>query len=217
VSEIRLSGLTKAYRVHGRMHEVLRGIDARFTRGESVGILGRNGAGKTTLLRVIAGVEHPTRGTVERGMSVSWPLGFAGAMHYSLTGADNARFIARIYGKPVAETVDFVADFAELGNYYRMPARTYSSGMLLRLGFALSMAVDFDCYLVDEVVAVGDARFAERCREALKARRGRSTILFVSHVPALLRQFCTTGAVLEDGRLTRYDDLDQAIAAYRPH
>lgn len=217
MAEIRLNGLTKAYKVHGRMHEVLRGIDTRFARGEAVGILGRNGAGKTTLLRVIAGVEHPTRGSVERGMSVSWPLGFAGAMHYSLTGADNARFIARIYGRPVAETVDFVAEFAELGEYYRMPARTYSSGMLMRLGFALSMAVDFDCYLVDEVVAVGDARFAERCREALKARRGRSTILFVSHVPALLRQFCTTGAVLEDGRLTRYDDLDQAIAAYRPN
>lgn len=213
---IRLEALTKAYKVHGRMHEVLRGIDAEFARGDAVGILGRNGAGKTTLLRVIAGVEHPTRGRVERGMSVSWPLGFAGAMHYALTGADNARFIARIYGKPVAETVDFVGDFAELGEYYRMPARTYSSGMLMRLGFALSMAVDFDCYLVDEIVAVGDARFADRCREALQARRGRSTILFVSHVPELLRQFCTTGAVLEDGRLTRYDDLDEAIAAYRP-
>jgi capsular polysaccharide transport system ATP-binding protein len=213
---IRLHALRKAYRVHGRMRDVLRGVDASFSRGEAVGILGRNGAGKTTLLRLIAGVEHPTEGWVERRMSVSWPLGFGGAMHYGITGADNARFIARIYGKPVAETVEFVDSFAELGEYYRMPARTYSAGMVMRLGFALSMAVDFECYLVDEIVAAGDARFAARCREALDARRNRSTILFVSHVPELLRQYCTSGAVLEDGRLTRYDDLDQAIAAYQP-
>ena len=214
---IRLHGLGKAYKVHGRMRPVFTGIDATFLPGEAVGILGRNGAGKTTLLRLIAGVEHPTAGWIERGMSVSWPLGFAGAMHYSITGADNARFIARIYGKPVAETVDFVDEFAELGDYYRMPAKTYSAGMIMRLGFALSMAVDFDCYLVDEVVAAGDARFADRCRVALEERRGRSTILFVSHVPHLLRQFCTSGAVLQDGRLTRYDDLDQAIEAYGAH
>ena len=213
---IRLHALGKAYRVHGRMRAVLSGIEATFRPGEAVGILGRNGAGKTTLLRLIAGVEHPTSGWVERGMTVSWPLGFAGAMHYSITGADNARFIARIYGKPVAETVEFVDAFAELGEYYRMPARTYSHGMLTRLGFALSMAVDFDCYLVDEAVAAGDSRFAARCRDALEERRGRSAILFVSHVPDLLRQFCTSGAVLQDGRLTRYDDLDQAIAAYQP-
>ncbi len=212
---IRLSGLTKAYKVHGQMREVLSGIDTTFRRGEAVGILGRNGAGKTTLLRIIAGVEQPTRGRVERAMSVSWPLGFGGAMHYSITGADNARFIARIYGKPVAETVEFVEDLADLGDYYRMPARTYSSGMLMRLGFALSMAVEFECYLVDEAVATGDTRFAERCRETLHARLGRSTLLFVSHVPTMVRQFCTSGAVLKDGRLTRYDDLDQAIRAYR--
>jgi capsular polysaccharide transport system ATP-binding protein len=211
---IRLEGLTKAYKVHGRMREVLRGIDTTFQRGESVGILGRNGAGKTTLLRLIAGVEMPTSGRVERRMSISWPLGFGGAMHYSITGADNARFLARIYGKPIGETVELVEEMADLGEYYRMPAHTYSSGMLTRLGFALSMAVEFDCYLVDEAVATGDSRFAERCRERLVERRGRTTVLFVSHVPGLLRQFCTSGAVLHDGRLTRYDDLEQAIDAH---
>lgn len=211
---IRLEGLTKAYKVHGRMREVLKGIDTTFHRGEAVGILGANGAGKTTLLRLIAGVEMPTRGRVIRQMSVSWPLGFGGAMHYSITGADNARFLARIYDKPIAETVDFVEELADLGEYYRMPAHTYSSGMLTRLGFALSMAVEFDCYLVDEAVATGDSRFAERCRERLVDRRGNRTVLFVSHVPTLLRQFCTSGAVLQDGRLTRYDSLDEAIAAH---
>ncbi|WP_135470027.1 ABC transporter ATP-binding protein [Crenalkalicoccus roseus] len=212
---IRLRDVTKVYRLRGgAVREVLSGVNASFARGEAVGILGRNGAGKTTLLRIVAGVEMPTRGRVERGMSVSWPLGFGGAMHYGISGADNARFIARIYGKPVAETVAFVEEFAQLGEYFRMPARTYSSGMLMRLGFALSMAVEFDCYLVDEVVATGDAHFAERCRKALEERRARSAILFVSHVPNMLRKFCTSGAVLRDGRLTRYDNLDKAIAAY---
>lgn len=212
---IRVDSLWKAYKVHGQVRTVLQGVQAEFRRGEAVGILGRNGAGKSTLLRLIAGVEHPTRGRVERGMTVSWPLGFGGAVHVNMTGADNARFIARIYGRKVQETLDFVEDFAELGTYYRMPVRTYSAGMSARLGFALSMAVDFDCYLVDEVVAAGDSRFAERCQKALEERRGRAAMLFVSHLPDLLRRFCTTGAVLHEGRLTRYDDLDQAIAAYQ--
>ena len=212
---IRLHGLGKAYKVHGRMREVLRGVETTFRPGEAVGILGRNGAGKSTLLRLIAGVEHPTSGRVERGMSVSWPLGFGGAMHYSITGADNARFLARVYGRPQRQMIEFVDRFAELGEYYRMPVHTYSSGMIARLGFALSMAVEFDCYLVDEVVAVGDSRFADRARDELDARRSRSAIILVSHVPELLRRFCTSGAVLHEGRLTLYDDLDQAIAAYQ--
>ncbi len=212
---IRLHGIHKSYRTHIGEHAVLRGVDCVFERGEKVGILGRNGAGKSTLLRLIAGVEHPNQGQVERRMSVSWPLGFGGAMHYSITGADNARFIARIYDKPVAATLEFVEDFAELGEYYRMPVRTYSSGMMMRLGFALSLAVDLDCYLIDEVIAAGDTRFAERCRLALAERQERSAVLLVSHQAAMVRAFCTTGAVLDDGRLTRYADIDAAIAAYQ--
>jgi capsular polysaccharide transport system ATP-binding protein len=212
---IRLHGIHKSFRTHFGEREVLSGLDCTFHRGEAVGILGRNGAGKTTLLRLIAGVEHPNRGRVERGMSVSWPLGFAGAMHYSITGADNARFIARIYDRPIDRTLEFVESFAELGEYFRMPVRTYSSGMMTRLGFALSLAVDFDCYLVDEVVAVGDSRFGERCRAALHERRERSALLLVSHQPETVRAFCTKAAVLQDGRLTRYDDLDEAIAVYQ--
>jgi capsular polysaccharide transport system ATP-binding protein len=136
-------------------------------------------------------------------------------MHYSITGADNARFIARIYDKPIEETMEFVERFAELGEYYRLPVRTYSSGMIMRLGFALSLAVDFECYLVDEVIAVGDARFGERCRKALEERQERSALLLVSHQPETVRAFCTSAAVLNDGRLTRYDDLDEAIAVYQ--
>src|SRR3954452_8788919 len=144
---IHLRDVHKSYPTHFGAKEVLRGIDITFAPGEKVGILGRNGAGKTTLLRLIAGVEHPNRGWIERKMIVSRPLGFAGAMHYSISGADNARFIARIYDKPIKETVEYVEDFADLGSYFRMPVRTYSSGMIVRLGFALSFAVQFDCYL----------------------------------------------------------------------
>lgn len=212
---IRLRGVRKSYQVQGAWREVLRGVDAEFLPGESIGILGRNGAGKSTLLRLVAGVEKPTEGRIERRMSVSWPLGFGGATHSSITGADNARFIARIYGLDIAATVAEVEEFAEIGDWYRMPVRTYSSGMAMRLGFALSLAVDFDCYLVDEVVAAGDTRFAERCRVALEERRARATILFVSHLPELIREFCDRAAVLHEGRLTRYDDLDAAFAAYR--
>jgi len=136
-------------------------------------------------------------------------------MHYNMTGADNARFIARIYAKPVAETVDFVREFADLGAYFRLPVKTYSSGMIIRLGFALSLAVDFDCYLVDEAIAVGDSRFAARYHAALTERQARSALLLVSHIPDVVRSYCSSGAILDNGRLTRYDDLDEAIAIYQ--
>jgi capsular polysaccharide transport system ATP-binding protein len=212
---IVLEDVTKSYRTHLGDRQVLHGINASFGPGEKVGILGRNGAGKTTLLRVIAGVEFPTTGRIDRRMSVSWPLGFAGAMHYSMTGADNARFIARIYAKPIEETVEFVRDFADLGDYFRLPVKTYSSGMVVRLGFALSLAVDFDCYLVDEAIAVGDTRFADRYRDALLERQARSALLLVSHIPDVVRSYCSSAAILEHGRLTRYEDLDEAIAVYQ--
>jgi capsular polysaccharide transport system ATP-binding protein len=212
---IRLHDVSKSYQTHLGPRAVLRGLNATFAPGEKVGILGRNGAGKTTLLRVIAGVEHPTTGRIERRMSVSWPLGFAGAMHYNMTGADNARFIARIYDKPMEETVGFVRDFADLGAYFQLPVKTYSSGMIIRLGFALSLAVDFDCYLVDEAIAVGDSRFAARYHAALTERQARSALLLVSHIPDVVRSYCSSGAILDNGRLTRYDDLDEAIAIYQ--
>jgi len=214
---IRLHGLRKSYKVHGGVREVLRGVDVTFSRGDAVGILGRNGAGKSTLLRLIAGVERPTAGRVERQMSVSWPLGFGGANHPVLSGADNVRFVARAYGRPVERTVDFVREFSELGEYMRMPVETYSSGMGARLSFAMSLAVDFDCYLVDEVVAAGDSRFTERCRQALLERRGRSALIMVSHSPEILRTFCTTGATLQDGKLHFHEDLDQALATHDAH
>jgi capsular polysaccharide transport system ATP-binding protein len=175
-----------------------------------VGILGRNGSGKSTLVRLLGGVEAPSHGRIQRNMSISWPIGMAAGFQPMLTGADNARFIARIYGRAVQPTVDFVEDFAELGDYMRMPMMTYSSGMRSRLALAVSLAIDFDCYLVDEALAVGDTRFGRAFAERIE----RSGLILVSHSPALVRRLCTRAAVLDQGRLTFYDDLDEALATY---
>lgn len=211
---LRLEGVRKTFVERGFAREVLRGVDATFHRGDMVGILGRNGSGKSTLLRIMAGVERPTAGRVERRMSVSWPLGYAGGVHHALTGADNARFVARIYGRPTQWTVDFVRDFAELGREMWDPVRTYSAGMKSRFAFALSLAVEFDCYLLDEITSAGDARFNAKCRQALLARRRKSAIILVSHHEETVRAFCRHAAVLDQGRLIFHEDMDQAFAAY---
>lgn len=162
---------------------------------------------------MIAGIEYPTSGTITREMSVSWPLGFGGAFQGSLTGSDNTRFIARIYGRPIDEMLYYVNDFARLGHYFHVPIKTYSSGMLSRLAFAVSLAIKFDCYLVDEVTAVGDQSFRTQCRDALLERRQHGSLVMVSHDPNTLRDYCDTGAILRDGHLTFYDTVEEAIAA----
>ncbi|WP_448659584.1 ABC transporter ATP-binding protein [Sphingomonas sp. CJ99] len=211
---IRFHQVTKHYRTrHGR-RTVLNAVDFTLERGEAIGICGHNGAGKSTLLRLIAGVERPSSGHVERTMSVSWPLGHANSFQSSLTGADNVRFIARIYRRPVDAVLRYVQDFAELGDYLDMPIRTYSSGMNARLAFAVSLAVDFDCYLVDEITSVGDERFRARCHDALMERRERGTLVMVSHDPGTLMAYCNRGAVLDAGALTAYPGIDEALAAH---
>ncbi|UPY37386.1 ABC transporter ATP-binding protein [Sediminicoccus sp. KRV36] len=211
---LQLEGVSKSFTKNGITREVLRQVDATFLPGDAVGILGRNGAGKSTLMRILAGVEHPTSGRVHRRMSISWPMGYDAAVHNSLTGADNARFIARLYDRPLDWVEGFVQDFSEIGEEFREPVKTYSAGMRARLVFALSLAVDFDCYLIDEVIAAGDARFAERCRQALLARRGRSALVLVSHQINTVRSLCSHAAILHEGRLTFHEDLDQAFAEY---
>ncbi len=212
---LELIDVRKTYRVRGGgVREVLRGVNAHIRRGQAVGILGRNGAGKSTLLRILAGVELPSSGVVRRTMSISWPLGFGAAFQPALTGADNVRFIARIYGKPVDRTLGLVESFAELGEYLRMPLASYSSGMRSRLAFAVSLAIDFDCYLVDEAIAPGDARFNQRFRDAFAERARRSALILVTHSPTTVRTYCTSAAVLDGGVLTFYEDLDEALATY---
>lgn len=193
---------------------VLSDLSFQIGHGEKVGIIGKNGAGKSTMIRLISGAEKPDAGKVRRNMSVSWPLAFAGGFQPGLNGRDNLRFICRIYGRDWREHIDFVDEFTELGRYLREPVSTYSSGMRSRLAFALSMVVDFDCYLIDEVMAVGDHRFHERCHEELFVKRADKAMIFVSHDPGFIRDRCERASVLRDGFLHNFDDLEHAFHYY---
>ncbi|RIA46307.1 capsular polysaccharide transport system ATP-binding protein [Hephaestia caeni] len=208
---IRFSNVGMTYHARNLHKVVLRDTSFTIRRGDSLGICGANGAGKSTLLRLIAGVEHPTAGAIRRGMSVSWPIGYTSAFQTSLTGADNTRFIARIYRRPVAPLLASVEDFAQLGTYFHQPVRTYSSGMYARLAFAISLAIRFDCYLIDEVIAAGDERFRERSHEALAGRRREGTLVMVSHASETLRAYCQRGAVLANNTLRFFETIDEAL------
>lgn len=211
---ITLDNVHKAYRTRSGTRTVVEGVNLRIHPGEKVGILGRNGAGKSTLIRLLSGAERPSSGSIRRAMSVSWPLAFTGAFQGSLTGIDNLRFICRVYGVDPTSKMDFVSDFAELGRYLREPVKSYSSGMRARLSFAISMAIEFDCYLIDEVTAVGDARFHLKCEDELFGRRGDRAMIMVSHSPEMVRQHCSTCCVLHDGHLSRFDSVSLAYEHY---
>lgn len=189
---------------------VLNDISFSIDRGEKLGVLGRNGAGKSTLSRLISGAERPTSGTITSTMSVSWPLAFGGAFQSALTGFDNVRFISRIYNQDYTQNIDFVQDFTELGLYLREPVRSYSQGMRARLAFAISMIIEFDCYLIDEVSAVGDARFHEKCAVELFQKRADRAMLIISHDPEYIKGHCSKFAVLNNGYMNLYGDFDQA-------
>jgi capsular polysaccharide transport system ATP-binding protein len=191
------------------------GINATFPSGQATALLGANGAGKSSLLAMIAGTLRPDAGRVVRHGRVSWPVGFAGAFHPDLTGAQNARFVARVYGVDSAALLAFVRAVSGLEEAMRQPVRRYSSGMRARLGFAISMGIPFDMYLVDEITAVGDAAFRRETSDLLRSRLGQAGAIVVSHAPAQLRGICTAGAVLEGGRLRLFDDLEAAIAVYQ--
>ena len=211
---ITLENVYKYYPTRAGQRQVLHDINFSIAPGERVGILGRNGCGKSTLLRLISGAEKPSRGKIVRNANVSWPLAFGGAFQSSLTGLDNLRFICRIYGVDVEEKIGFVQDFTELGPYLREPVKRYSSGMRARLSFALSLSVDFDCYLIDEIIAVGDSRFHERCRYELFEKRADRSYVIVSHDAGLIAQHCSRAAVLQAGVLTPFDDVSDAYRFY---
>ena len=206
--------LCKSYPLgHGRK-QVLRNINLEIAKGDRLALLGRNGAGKTTLIKLIAGVEMPTSGRVRRHMTTSWPLGFNGGFQGSLTGFDNARFIARIYGKNFADMREFVEDFTELGRQLREPIKTYSSGMKARLAFALSLAVEFDCYLIDEVIMVGDQNFQRKCHIELFEKRGDRTLIMASHDKSSVLEYCTRAILIDKGHGEIHNDIDEALDAY---
>ena len=211
---ITLRNICKTY-AHGRMRkQVLNNVNLDVERGQRVALLGRNGAGKSTLIKLIGGVEMPTSGKITRQMTISWPLGFAGGFQGSLTGYDNARFIARIYQRTYAQVRDFVEEFTELGSQLRMPVKTYSSGMRARLAFALSLAIEFDCYLIDEIILVGDQNFHRKCQyELFEKRRDRAMIL-ASHSTEVVRKFCDRAVLIHKATATDYEDVNLALNTY---
>lgn len=211
---LRCVNLSKFYRVGDRKRIVLDKAALDVYRGDKLAILGRNGAGKSTLIRLIGGVEWPSGGTIERKMTISWPLAFAGAFQGSLTGHDNLRFICRVYDLSYKRTLEYVEDFAQLGRQFYEPVKTYSSGMQARLAFALSLAIEFDCYLIDEVIMVGDARFARRCEEELFWKRSDRTLLVVSHQMDFLRKTCNRAVMLDKGKILSYSTVEEAIQSY---
>lgn len=212
---IKLEHVTKAYPFGKGKRDILRDINLTIDNGEKVGILGRNGAGKSTLIRLLGGVEKPTSGKIIKDMNISWPIAFSGAFQGSLTGVDNIRFVCRIYGVNYDTAITFVESFAELGKYLYEPVRVYSSGMRARLAFAISMAVDFDCYLIDEVISVGDASFKKKCQIELFERRAHKSMIVVSHELNIIKKHCNKVAVLDAGKLTVFDDMGEAFETYK--
>lgn len=208
---IELQRVSKTYWAGGAHKTIMHDVSMTFRRGRSVGLLGRNGAGKSTLLRMIGGSIEPDSGTILRRCRISWPLGFGGGFHGALTGIQNSRFIGRIYGMDTDDLSARVADFSELGPFLNMPVSTYSSGMKARLAFGVSMAIDFDVYLVDEITAVGDSAFKRKCAEAFREKVERADIIMVSHSVATIREYCSAGVVLEGGKMLWFDNVEDAI------
>lgn len=206
--------VSKMYATRRGLREVLKDVTFQLNRGENLGILGRNGAGKSTLIRLISGAERPTSGVIHRGMSVSWPLAFSGAFHTHLTGLDNLKFVCRIYGVDYKPLVPFVEDFTELGIYFREPVMHYSHGMSTRLAFALSMAIEFDCFLIDEAMVVGDVRFHERCHIELFHKRKDRAFILVTHDANVIKLYCKNACVLHDGHLLPFPTVDAAYNFY---
>jgi capsular polysaccharide transport system ATP-binding protein len=211
---ISMTNIVKEYHTPIGLRRVLDGISFEIAAGEKIAVLGKNGAGKSTLVKIIGGVEPPTSGRVVRDLFMSWPIAFSGGFEVAMSGLDNIRFIARIYGVSIDDAVAFVDDFAELGRQLYLPVKTYSSGMRARLAFALTLAVDFECFLIDEVIAVGDSRFHQKCYDALFVRRRHCAMILVSHDANIIRQYCSKALVLKSGRGRVLDDIEFALDIY---
>ncbi|WP_419177034.1 ABC transporter ATP-binding protein [Desulfosediminicola sp.] len=211
---IRAVNLVKEYKSDGGKHRVLDNVNFEVHRGERLAVLGRNGAGKSTLVRLLGGIELPTSGYIQRDMSLSWPIGLQGGFQGTLTGIDNMKFISKIYDKPYLEVYDYVEYFSELGDYLKEPVKTYSSGMRARLAFGLSLAIDFDCYLIDEVIFVGDQRFHRKCQYEIFEKRADRALLLVSHDPGILNEYCNGAMVLHRGKSKVFYDVPTALEIY---
>jgi len=215
---ILVDNIHKRYKTnHGPGKWVLQGVSFVIPPNVSVGLVGRNGAGKSTLLRLIGGTDQPTKGHVERRCRVSWPMGFGGGLQGSLTGRQNAKFVCRIHGHEddIEDRLAYIQDFAEIGDAFDEPIKTYSSGMKSRLQFGLSLAFDFDVYISDEVTATGDAAFKNKAATAFKNLADHASLIMVSHGESTLKEFCSSGIFLDNGKAHWFDDIDDALKAYK--
>jgi capsular polysaccharide transport system ATP-binding protein len=211
---IVVSNLVKEYHTPIGRRRILDNISFEVQKGEKIAIVGRNGAGKTTLFKMISGVEAPTSGRIDRGLFMSWPLGFSGGLTGEMTARDNVRFIGRLFGKDYRDIICFVDDFAELGSMLNVPVRDYSTGMQARLAFALTLAVDFECFLIDEVLSVGDQRFHRKCHDELFVKRKDRAMIVISHDSAIIRKFCSKILVLKSGRGRVFEDVEFGLKIY---
>ena len=212
---LKLDRVTKSYHLKGIRKVIFDELSFIFPEGKNVGIMGKNGAGKSTMMRLLAGTELPDKGHIYRNQKVSWPLGFAGGFNGSMTGIENIRFVSRIYGQDTDRVIDYVTEFAELGPSLRLPIKTYSNGMKARLAFGLSMAIDFQIYLIDEITAVGDASFKAKSRAVFRDKLADSQIIMVSHAPSTIKQYCDCGLLLVDGQATFFPTVEELLAAYK--
>lgn len=212
---IQFDHLSKGFWVRGQWQTVINDLSISLPTGKSLALLGGNGAGKSTLLALIAGTLRPDDGSVWSDGTISWPIGFGGSFHRDLTGEQNVRFLARVYGVDTDELIDFVRDFADIGRHFFMPLRSYSAGMRSRLNFGVSMGIHFDTYLVDEVTAVGDQRFRQKSRAVFRDRMKQSSAILVSHNLEELREFCDSAVILHDGTLQVFDDLEAGIEQHK--
>ncbi|AHE65619.1 ABC transporter ATP-binding protein [Legionella oakridgensis] len=215
---IKAINISKHYIVQGKKKEVFRNLSLTIHPGERVALMGRNGAGKSTLLRILCGIEKPSSGVINITSSLSWPVGVTGGAVPNLTGRENVKFVCRLFmddREQVKEKIDFVKEFSEIGDYFDMPVQTYSSGMRSRLAFALSMAFDFDFYIVDEALAVGDPAFKEKCRKIFSQKAANKGVIMVSHSVGLIRQFCNRGIFLHNNQVVKGDNINDIIKLYK--
>lgn len=209
---LRVVHLGKTF--HGANRAVFRNIDFTLARSGRLAILGRNGQGKSTLIKMLGGILPASEGQIVWTMTSSWPIGFGGGFQGSLSGLDNIRFLARLYGRDYKDTLDRVDQFAELGRSLRLPVKHYSSGMRARLAFGLSLAIEFDCYLIDELVAVGDARFQQKCQEELFEQRKDRAFMMASHDTHLVAHYCDQAIIIESGKAKLFEDIAEAVEVY---
>ena len=207
-------GVTKVFEGEWGVRRALDGVSFRVGAGERMGILGPNGSGKSTLIKILSGILLPTSGEVRRGLRLSWPLALGGAFEGQLTGYDNVRLLSRLYDLPFKETFDYVAHFSELGKHMQVPVRFYSDGMRMRLAFALSLAMEFECYLIDEIILVGDRRFQLKCHDELFGRRQHCGMIMAVHDVGVIKEYCQSALILKAGRGRVMTDLNLAGRIY---